>query len=70
MELEGKKLVECPFYRKNVEKGVRCEGLKGSSSLQVNFISRKQRQEFMDKCCCSMDWEKCPLAKILYAKYD
>ena len=70
MEKIEKKLVECPFYRKNVEKGIRCEGLRGSTSLQVNFLSLRQRKDFMEGHCCSMDWENCPLAKVLYAKYD
>ena len=25
---------------------------------------------FMDRHCRSMDWEKCPIAKMLYAKYE
>ena len=68
--MEDRKLVECPFYVELEKHHVQCEGIEEGSSLQVNFISRKDRLAFMDRYCRSMDWEKCPIAKMLYAKYE
>ncbi|MBR4309055.1 MAG: hypothetical protein IKT58_05620 [Oscillospiraceae bacterium] len=63
-------LIECPFYLASMKRAVVCEGLEKSKSLQLNFTSEKKLDAFTHCYCRTMKWDSCPLAKMLYAKYD
>ena len=70
MESDMKKLPECPFFDHLWDRRVVCEGLYEDSALNLRFKKRKKLTEHLDRYCCSMDWEQCPIAKMLYAKYE
>jgi len=63
-------LPECPFYMIEGKKGVKCESPVKGSSLGLNFRMEKSFNRFRDAYCYSMDWEKCPIAKMLNDKYE
>lgn len=63
-------LPECPFYIAEGKRGVRCEGLVKGSSLRLNFNREKSFLHFRENHCCSMQWEQCPIARMLDAKYE
>ncbi len=63
-------LPECPFYIRESPRRVVCEGLVEGSTLCLNFNRRARMGAFHRAYCCSMDYSKCPIAKVLFAKYE
>ena len=57
----------CPFYQRNSGKIVYCEGVIGSSEVRIHFDDTAN--EHLDSFC-SNDWKACPVARILWQKYD
>ncbi len=62
-------LPECPFYEMEFKRGVKCEGLTEGSCIRLNFLREKSFRKHREAYCCSMNWETCPIAKMLNAKY-
>ena len=62
-------LPECPFYDHEFRRGVKCEGLSEKSFIRLCFPKEEDFKEHRLSYCCSMNWEKCPIAKMLNAKY-
>lgn len=60
---------ECPFYKGEDEKVIYCEGPTKGSSIQVVFPGSADvyRRAYCYSTSC---WQKCLVAKALYAKYD
>lgn len=69
MSQEFELLPECPFWEEFRTKEVRCEGLDVHSATVLRF----NKPRFLDKhkrtFCCSMAYESCPVARMLFAKY-
>ena len=63
-------LPECPFYDQEVRRRIKCESPFEGSILQVSFGADKGFKEHREAYCCSMNWEKCPIAKMLNDKYE
>ena len=64
------KLPECPFYRRFIKYAVICEGPEENLTSQVNFQTTAQRKDYLDRFCYCMNFDKCVIAKALYAKYE
>lgn len=62
-------LPECPFYLEEFRRGVRCEGVTEESTVRLCFPNDETFRAYRDSCCYSMNWENCPIAKMLHGKY-
>lgn len=67
--IEG--MVECPFYVKEGEKFICCEGLVGKSSAAVHrFKSDEDKVEYQINYCCVNNGKKCPHYRSLMLLYE
>ena len=62
-------LPECPFYLYEKSKSVICEGISDHSIVELRFKGPANLRGHMQKFCCSMDYEGCPVGKMLFEKY-
>ena len=61
----------CPFYRKeDTGKAFRvyCEGVDGTSSINLNFSTSKAFRAYKEAYCNS-DYGDCPVYDMLISKY-
>ena len=64
-------LIECPFFEKFTDYGVRCEGLALNSYLDQHFKTRSDREEWMNNYCFKGDsYKYCPIAALLNEYYN
>lgn len=61
--------VECPFFHYYDSHKLCCEGVIKNSSIHLAFASPTSRREYM-KSRCYENYKKCPIAKLLYEKYE
>ena len=66
---QEKKYPECPFLLYFKKNHIACEGLYSGAMLRLDFRQSEALEEHKDKFCCSMNWEKCPIARMLYEKH-
>ena len=69
-EFDNELLPECPFYIRDSDRSVVCEGLIEHSVMTMTFKRSARKKAFCEKTCCSMDYGNCPIAKVLFAKYE
>ena len=69
MREELELLPECPFFMEFKGKNVYCEGTVPGSTLGLHFNRPKDFKKFKTAYCCSMNYENCPMARMLYSKY-
>jgi hypothetical protein len=62
------KEAKCPFYRKEDQYKVFCEGVNNISSINLNFPNRKECRAYKKEHCNS-NYHKCSICKMLYDKY-
>lgn len=60
-------LARCPFYQTSWKKNIFCEGAFGGSTIHVRF--NHPEDGYTGKYCCN-NWNNCPIARMLWAKYD
>lgn len=71
MQRYESKYVVCPFYHGEKSLILYCEGINEDTTLMYAFLRGADMRGYKVKYCCSMeDHKKCPLAKILYEKYE
>lgn len=58
----------CPFYRKEDRYKVFCEGVDGTSSINLNFPTSKAFREYTEEHC-DRNYRKCLVYNMLYSKY-
>ena len=63
-------LPECPFFQKRGQRHIDCEGVEDHSILRQMFTRTRFTEEHYTRYCCSMCFEKCPIGKMLYQKYE
>jgi len=63
-------LVTCPFYVREAELTVDCEGLTGGAVTVTRFRTKKNKTDFMKSFCVDCAGRGCPLAEFLTAKYE
>lgn len=61
--------VQCPYYRKDAQQTVHCEGVEDGCGLHLGFASRQKLKEYKARYC-RQDWKNCMIASMLNRKYD
>lgn len=61
--------VKCPFFLKQTDTVISCEGVERTHSIGVTFTKRTRKQEYIS-CFCGKDFESCPIYKEVYKKYE
>ena len=61
--------VLCPFYHREEDRRLFCEGPEADIHLQLNFPRRKAFEGYLHRLCC-LDWDRCRIAQMLEQKYD
>lgn len=62
--------VVCPFYKHQEQYKICCEGIQQNSSITLSFALPIERKQHCREYCNSMkDYPRCPIAKMLNAKY-
>ena len=58
---------QCPFYREEDRNVIYCEGVTDGSRIHNAFSrgAEKFKSEY-----CRDGWEKCTIAKMMWAKYE
>lgn len=64
--------VLCPFYKRfrRDRQSITCEGVpKSSAGNMMLFENGNAAQRYFDNRCCGQ-YGECPIAQLLYEKYD
>lgn len=56
----------CPFYIREGEKRIVCEGIEPDTEICRHFVTTLQKESFQEENCCK---EGCCLTKMIEAKY-
>ena len=70
MNKEFELLPECPFCLDFKKNQIICEGVNDHSEAVLKFSRTRFMKEYQEGYCCSMNFGKCPVAKMLYSKYE
>ena len=68
-----KGLVEtyCPYYIREAECSITCEGIVASALSCLKFDSSQKKEQFQRKSCFLKDYYKnCPIAAFLESEYS
>lgn len=68
--IEGNYYPKCPFYKKDEQTTVRCEGLTEDSRLVLQFNTKKSRVSYQEKHCKTEGYKKCRIYKMLTEKWE
>ena len=68
MRYNESKEAKCPFYHKEDQYKVFCEGVSNASSINLNFPNTKEFKAYKEKHC-NNQYYKCPVYTMLYDKY-
>ncbi len=60
---------QCPFYKTESRKVIYCEGVTEHSRIHNAFARDASAAGFKKKHCRD-GWKDCPIAKMLWAKYE
>lgn len=61
----------CPFFVKEADKSVSCEGLLPGTLTAMKFEDAEARRAYVETVCCAKDYGRlCPLAVSLTRLYD
>ena len=64
------KFVKCPYFKKQDQNRIVCEGINNESTTHVVFADSKAKTEYMHKRCNDIGGcRKCPLHDLLDRKY-
>lgn len=58
----------CPFYLKEDQYGIHCEGIGGKSIVKLVYQSPETKKHHRKRYCCR-DYKRCPIGIMLYRKY-
>lgn len=61
--------VQCPFYKFNDSRSIRCEGIMGDSTITQTFLSPKKRVCYMEALCMGA-YVRCALYGEIERKYE
>lgn len=65
----GAENVLCPFFRKNEEYRVKCEGTENENNIHLVFGSKAKKKTFFENVCCC-NYKRCRIYKMLMQKYE
>ena len=60
--------VKCPYYRKDIQNKICCEGIDYDGTIHLNFTSLKKRTVYEKSVCCG-NYKLCPIAQVLDKKW-
>lgn len=60
--------VKCPFYRREENQKIFCEGVQGGTSIHLAFAAPTDRKQY-EKCYCKGRYRTCRIAGMLEGKY-
>ena len=67
---------KCPYFKENSSKeqrqlgNIRCEGVSDDNNIHLVFGSSKKKREYKVKYCFDLEGcKKCPIHKMIDAKY-
>lgn len=66
--IEGK--IECPFYIKEGERFIRCEGAIRGTECVHKFISNSDKVMFEDRVCSMFGGRSCPHHRTVAVLYE
>lgn len=59
---------KCPYYRKDVQNKIVCEGIDEDGTIHINFSTTRKRAAYQKIKCCA-NYKACPIAQILDRKW-
>lgn len=64
------KYVVCPFYRRNDNNRICCEGLEERNTINLVFEDPNKQREYKRTHCCDIDrYRSCMICSVLERKY-
>ena len=57
-------MTKCPYFISEDGTKIECTGYIKSAHMVISFQKRSQKEEYMNKLCCSENWSKCIYALI------
>ena len=64
-------LVICPYYLRENERQVVCEGMKEGVEMMLRFASLQEKVTHQHQVCCTWEYRSaCPYAALLEARYQ
>lgn len=64
----GGENIKCPFYLRESEYTMTCEGIASGTELATKFPSEKEKREYQ-KCNCYHRKSSCVIMRMLEEKY-
>lgn len=64
-----KALVLCPFYKRDDDKTIVCEGIVEDSNICLRYRYEKLYRQQMELFCCDQ-YKKCEVYRMLMEKYQ
>ncbi len=61
--------VQCPFYKKEDARNIKCEGISNESIATTLEFQSKRGKEITKEKHCRADYKNCPLYQELDKKY-
>ena len=59
----------CPFYQRESEYRITCEGISDGTVLSLGFSSCREKLSWQERYCCQFEYEHCPISKVIQKKY-
>lgn len=63
-------VIVCPFFIKEIDKKIICEGVVDQTTTLIRFCSEDQKRGHRKMYCQGFQFPKCPIAEILNKKYE
>lgn len=65
------KLVKCPFYKRNDNNRIICEGLEDNNKLHLVFANSIEKSKYMQEHCYSLRaCQHCLIHNVMHAKWE
>ena len=68
MYYEGTANTKCPYYLRESNYSISCEGLEENTVNTIKFPTEKEKKLFQKRCCYRLD-RPCTAAQILNERY-
>lgn len=60
----------CPYFLREYNKSITCEGLEDTDEIMHRFDSAKDKCAFQRRYCFRYEYRRCPFAKAITEKYN
>ena len=61
--------VVCPFYRRETELKITCEGITDDCLVSVQFFTKKKKDQHQ-RIFCNKNYPCCEVCQMLMSKYE